>query len=796
MSIFAELNQILGQQLPDDAVPGEGIDVPIPSMDDLEIEDTEDGGVNVRMSDDDGSSQPIPDDLPFNANLAEYLSEDELGELGSSIIDKVKQDYESNQEWRDSFNNGLKYLGFKPENRDFVFKGASGAWDTKLTESLVRFHAEIYAELFPADGPMKTKIIGLDNEELRQQADRVANWSNYYLTRIAKEYYDDSDVMLNYVLLAGSAFRKAYICPILQRPVLKYITPNQVAIPYSATGIHDAPRFTHICDDLQERDLRIMQINKYYRDVEISRIKLDDISNDDTDETMGIDDSRTDDDEPYTVCETMIDLDLPGFEHTDENGEETGLPLPYKVSVSADGTILRIEKNWDEKNALNTGLYVKNLNIAHYKFMPGFGALGIGLIHCLLSSVDTRTKIKRMLQDSGVFANFPPTVRVKGMRMENNTAGLAPGTNMEIDTGGMPIGNAIQQMTVKEPSQMLYQLGKDEGDGADRLIGNMDIAVGDGRQDAPVGTTMALLQQAKKPQTGVMRRLHRALTQELEMLYKMFGEWLPEEPYPYPVSGVDGTIMRSDFNGRVNPIPVSDPNMMNQTERMLRTETIMRIASQLPPNAPANVIEAARRMFMQMGIDDIEKLLPPLPQAAQPQDPVTENMQAMMNTPIKAFIEQNHQAHIAVHTPIAQNSPAMQAHISEHQAMLYKLTVENQMGTPLPPEGTPLPPQVQEQIAMMAAKATQEYMDKLEAQKPKAPPTVEEIMLMDVQQKREKEQLRHQTELDKFTQEDEMAKLKYDNAAAERSVKLDIAHLKTAASVSVEQNKLDVLKTQ
>lgn len=778
------------------ALPVDDTQIPIDLLPELDgdIEFTEDGGAIIHDKVDDDNEIPIPPDLPFDANLAEYISEADLAVIGTDILAKVRQDYESNREWRDTFNSGLKYLGFKPENRDNIFQGASGAWDTKLTEALVRFHAEIFAELWPANGPMKTKIIGQDNEPLRLQAARVANWSNYYLTRVAREYYDDSDVMLNYVLLAGSAFRKAYICPILRRPVMRYISPNQVAIPYTATGIHDAPRFTDICDDLQERDLLIMQLNGYYRDVQVGKQKLTEIHKEDEDEASGIEDTRTQDDEPYTVCETIIDYDLKRFEHLDENGEPSGIPLPYKICVAGDGTVLRIERNWDENKQVRDGLYIKKLNVAHYKFMPGFGALGIGLIHCLLSSADTRTKIKRMLQDSGVFSNFPPTIRVKGLRMEHNDLGFQPGANIEIDTGGLPINSAIQQMSVKEPSQMLYQLGKDEGEGADRLIGNMDIAVGDGRQDAPVGTTIALLAAAKKPQTGVMKRLHRALTHELEMLYEMFGLWLPEEPYPYPVAGGDGVIMRQDFDDKVNPIPVSDPNMMSQTERVVRTETVMRISQQLTPQSPPFQIEAARRMFMELGVDDVEKLLPPLPAQARPLDPISENMAAAQGIPLKAFIEQNHDAHIAVHTPLAQANPALQAHITEHQAMKYRLAVESMLGFPLPADGQTADHMVQEKVAMLAAAATEDYLAKLKAQQPPAPPSMEEIMVMDVQQKREKEQIRHETKMEELKVEEELAKLHSDDMAAERAVKLDIANLKAVNDLSINAEKLSAAK--
>jgi len=759
---------------------------------DIEIIENDDGTVTVmETGETERECEEIPEDLAFDANLAPYLSEQELADIGASVCRDVERDIEANAEWRATFNDGLKFLGFKPDDRDWLFKGASGAWDTKLLEAMIRFHAEIFGELFPADGPMRTKIIGIDNETLQAQASRVESWGNYYLTRVAREYYDDSEQMLNYVLLAGSAFRKVYICPILNRPVSKYITPNQCAMPYSATGIWDTPRFTHICDDLQPRDLKLMQLSGYYLDVMVSRDTDRDDDKDELDKVSGMSDTEDSTEGPYTVYETLCDYDLPRFEHLDEDGEPTGLPLPYTITVAPDGTVLRIQRAWDEEKASVDGLYVRKLNIAHYKFMPGFGPFGIGLIHCLGGSAEFRTKIKRMLHDGGVFANFPPTIRVKGMRMEHNTAGIAPGSNIEMDTGGIPINQAIQQLSVKEPSMMLKALYDDEASGADRLIGNMDISVGDGRQDAPVGTTMALLAAAKKPQTGVMKRLHRALTHELEMICALFGRWLPEAPYPYQVWGDQRTVMAADFNSGINPIPVSDPNMMSQTERMMRGEMITRLVGQLPPNAPPHVIEAARRMLVLMGVDQPEKLLPPGEAQAAPTDPVTENMNAAQGKPLQAFIEQNHDAHIAVHTPMSQASPALQAHITEHMAMKYKVAVENMLGFAFPAEGSgPQPADVQERIAMLAAQATEAYMAKMKAQEPPPPPSVEEVMVMDVEQKREKEKLRHEAAMAKFTQEDEMAALKYDNAAAERAVKMNIARMKTTASLVTDEEKL------
>lgn len=800
MSKYRKFEDVIGSGSMVEAGDDSSIVLPPDFLEDaMTMEPTEDGGVILYDPEPADRYTEIPEDLPFDANLADYISDSELASIGADIKEKVEHDIDSGAEWRETFNNGLKLLGFKSEDRDWVFKGASGAWDTKLLEAFIRFHSEIFPELFPADGPAKTKIFGSETKELIEKAARIRTWMNFYLTKGAPEYYDDSDQMLNYVLLAGSAFRKKYICPILNRPVAKYMTPNEVAMPYGCTGIWDAERFTHIADNLSPRDLKLLQLGGFYRDVDISPSMNENtsISNDEIDEISGVTKSISRDDEPYRLYETILNYNLLGFEHKDENGEETGLPLPYKVTLDAgSGTILRIQRNWNPKKQQMAGVYERKMNISHFKFMAGFGPFGIGLINCLGSSTESRTKIKRMLTDSGVFSNFPPTIRVKGMRMEHNHAGLRPGENVELDTGGMPVNNAIQQMNVREPSQMLKLIHDDDGAAADRIIGNTDISVGDGRQDAPVGTTMALLQAAKKPQNGVMRRLHRALTHELEQFYELFSEWLPDGPYPYLVEGGQGIIMKGDFDGQVSPTPVSDPNMMSQTERMMRSEAIMKITASLPPNAPAYVIEAARRQFVQMNVENVEKLLPPLPAEMMPVDPVTENQAAMTGKPLKAFPEQNHDAHIAVHTPIVQGNPNMMAHIQEHQAMKYRLMIEQQLGFQLPPPGTPLSPQVEQQVAILAAKATQNYMDAEKAKQPPPPPTMEQVMMADVEQKREKEKLRHQDAMAKIDAELKIQDIKSDDAAAGRAVQLQTTKLKTVANLAVETDKMRIQKKQ
>lgn len=780
---YRPFQDVIGGSIPGNALPDESVMMDNPeeaAESAIHIVDDPDGGATVIIEQKQPNALPVPPDLPFDANLAEYIDSAELKTIGQDVRQMVTNDIETNTKWRDDFNNGLKFLGFTPEDRDWVFKGASGAWDTKLLEGLIRLHAEIFGELFPAEGPADCRIIGEELPPAVDQASRIKAWTNYYLTRVAKEYYDDSDQMLNYAIMAGSAFRKTYICPVLRRPVAKYLTPNNVAMSYNSTSIYDAERFTHI-DDVTPRNMKLLQINDFYRDVDLhaGNDSNTDISTEEMDMAAGMERTDSVSDRSFGIYETMLDYDLPGFEHSD------GLPLPYKITIdSLGGEILRIERNWKQEKAESEGVFERKLNVSHWKFMPGFGPFGIGIIQCLGGSTESRTKIKRMLHDSGVFSNFPPTIRVKGMRMEHNSAALKPGENVELDTGGLPINQAVQQMAVREPSLMLKTIHDDDGQAADRLIGNMDIAVGDGRQDAPVGTTIALLQAAKKPQTGVMRRMHRALTHELENFFAMFGEWLPDTPYPFPVAGAMQAIMRQDFSPTMLLTPVSDPNVMSQTERQLRAEQIWKISSQIQPQTPPYQIEAVRRMFSAMKVDNIDKLLPPAPQAAQPQDPVTENMGAMTGKPMQAFIQQNHDAHIAVHQPLAESIPAMQAHIGEHQAMKYRLMIENTLGFPLPPEGAPIDPQIQERIAMLSAAATQKWTDDQKAKNP-PPPTMQEIMLQDIAAKREKEALRHSDELAKIASEEKLQVMKSDDSAAQRAAELKKSELKTMADVAM-----------
>lgn len=766
-----------GAPMPDESVM---LDAPTePMAGDISVIDDADGGATVIIEQNRPGTKEIPENLPFDANLAEFIDDSDLSSIGSEVKEMVENDIESNRKWRDDFNNGLKFLGFTAEDRDWVFKGASGAWDTKLLEGLIRLHAEIFGELFPAEGPADCRIIGEEQPQTVDQASRIKSWTNYYLTRVAKEYYDDSDQMLNYAIMAGSAFRKSYICPVLRRPVAKYLTPNNVAMSYNSSSIYDAERFTHI-DDVTPRNMKLLQIDKFYLDVDLTEgdDSNTDISKADVDEAAGMEKTNSMSDKSFGIYETMLDYDLPNFEHPD------GLPLPYKITVdSMSGTVLRIERNWKEKKAIEEGVYEKKLNVSHWKFMPGFGPFGIGIIQCLGGSTESRTKIKRMLHDSGVFSNFPPTIRCKGMRMEHNSAALKPGENVELDTGGMPINQAVQQMAVREPSMMLKTIHDDDGQAADRLIGNMDIAVGDGRQDAPVGTTIALLQAAKKPQTGVMRRMHRALTHELENFFEMFGEWLPEAPYPFPVQGAMRSIMKADFAPTMMLTPVSDPNVMSQTERMLSSEQVFRLCSQITPQSPPHIIEAARRFLTTMKVANVDKLLPPLPQDAQPKDPVTENQDGMTGKPLKAFPQQNHMAHIQVHQPLAEANPAMQAHIAEHQSMQYRLIIENTLGFPLPPEGTQVDPVVEQRIAMMVAAATKKFMDDEKAKNP-PPPTVEQIMLKDIEAKREREMLRHQDALAKIEADEKLQIMKSDDMAANRSGELEKTKLKVIADLA------------
>lgn len=755
-------------------LPAEGIEIEIPvdpgeMIEGALIVEGDDGSVEIDFDPDVGGEGEAMDHA---ANLAEYLSDMDLAGLAEQLMSGVEDDKESRADWETTMQRGIELLGLKIEDRTVPFNGACGVYDPLMAEAVIRWQAVARGELMPAGGPVKTEVIGVPDEALEAQASRVKEWMNLYLTELAPEYYEEFDQMLMWLPLVGSTFKKVYQDPVLARPVARFVTPDNFIVAYGTSDLGSSPRYTHIVT-LTKRQMRMAQVAGQYRDVELGDPQ--DTGDEDSpirsqvNETMGVQ-PGADGTEEYRVYEVYVDLDLKGFENED------GIPLPYIVSVE-EGTrkVLAVRRNWREEDPT----FQRRNYFVHYKFIPGLGFYGLGYAHILGNSAKTATTIRRQLIDAGTLNNFPGGLRVKGMRIEDNNLGIGPTEFREIDTGGLPIQNAIMPMPYKEPSAVSLQLLKETYEGARNLANTAEIAVGDGRQDAPVGTTVALMEAATRVQSATLKRAHKSLGQELKQMADVFGEYLPDTPYPFPVRGGVKAIMKQDFASNIDVIPVSDPNISSSAQRMMRAEALLRFATQQPDQH--NIREAYKQMYTEMGIDPmkIDLILPDRQAQVKPADPLTENMRAIMKQPVKAGEYQDHDAHIAAHAPIAAESPELQAHINEHLAFKMRIQVQEVIGQPLPPPGEPMPPEIENQIAIAVAQAMQQLAPMYKPQPQQQPDPLVEIEMAKIQQRTQSDALRAQTELQK-------AEIEYRSDAEDRALKAQIEGVKIAAEAQRE----------
>jgi hypothetical protein len=683
--------------LPLDAADIE-IDDDGPAMvDGAEFTELEDGGVEIDFE----PEVERLEDAPFDANLALYMDDMDMNTLGETLLSGVEEDKQSRGDWEATMSEGIKLMGLKIEDRQTPFKGACGVYDPLMAEAVVRWQAVAAGELMPAAGPVKTQVIGVANEQLEAQASRVQQFMNLYLTELAPEFYEEFDQMLFWLPLVGSTFKKTYQDRLLGRPVSRFVLPDNFIASYGTTDLATSPRFCHITP-MTRRNFRLAQLAGVYRDIDLGDPQADDSSQTpiqaEVDGVQGVE-PGAEGTEEYRIYEVYADLNLVGYENED------GIPLPYVVTIE-EGTrkVLSVYRNYDEGDPT----FQRQNPFTHYKFMPGVGFYGLGYAHLLGNSAKTATSIRRQLIDAGTLNNFPGGLRVKGMRLEDNNIGIGPTEFREIDTGGLPIQNAIMTMPYKEPSQVSLALLKETYEAARNLANTTEIAVGEGRQDAPVGTTVALMEAATRLQSATLKRCHRALTRELKLIADLFGKYLPDEPYPFPVRGGMAAIMREDFANNIDVIPVSDPNISSSAQRMMRAEALLRFATQQPDQH--NLREAYRQMYVEMGVapEKIELILAPERQKPRPLDPLTENQNAIVGMPLVAGAYQDHDAHIAAHAPIAQDNPILQAHINEHLALKMRQQVEQIIGQPLPPPGMPMPPELENQLAVMVAQAMQQ----------------------------------------------------------------------------------------
>lgn len=644
-----------------------------------------------------------PQTAPHDANLADFVGDSELSGIAIDLLDALDEDWASGAKYRKIVKEGMKYLGVTYEVRTSPFQDACGTYDTMLMEALVRFQATYRGEMMPAAGPVLTKIVGVENQMLADQASRVREWFNYFLTEIATEYYPDTDSMSMALGCWGSVFRKVYLDPRLGRPTLPFLTPEQFIVSYTTTSLERCPRSCELIP-YTPREMVALQLKGFYRDVPLGEPDEDAPNSSAADmpkhdALIGVVAELAVGDDRHWVGEFHVDYDLPGFEH-EIDGAPTGMPLPYIIAIDLySKKVLSIRRNWEEGD-LN---FQRVQHYVHHKMIPsGEGFYGYGYVHLLAGSARASTMMLRQNVDAGTLSNFPGGVRVKGVRTENSEIMVGPGTFAEIETGGMKIQDAIMPMPYKGPSEITMLLRDKMREEAKSLAANTEIAVGDGRQDAPVGTTVALLEQATKVQSAIMKREREAFKNEFRLLGRLFAQSLPETPYPFPVKGGMAAIMRQDFDNRIDIIPVADPNITNSAQRQLRAEVVMRVVTGMP-GAGGDQREAAVNLLRELNVENVDRIFPPQEQA-QPLDPVSENQLMITGKPVATGEYQDHASHIAVHAAVMEATGAL-AHIQEHFAQKFRVDIQLAMGQPLPPLGQKMPPEVENEIALRAAQA-------------------------------------------------------------------------------------------
>tara|TARA_R110000803_G_scaffold175081_2_gene237631 strand:+ start:166 stop:2556 length:2391 start_codon:yes stop_codon:yes gene_type:complete len=708
---------LIGSPMPSQGMPLGGTDeeIDIEEIEDpTEIIEEEDGSVVLNFE------EFVSEELQAeqDANLAEVMDERDLMDISSELIGYYEDDKSGRQEWEDAYTDGLELLGIRYEQREEPFRGSSGVTHPLIAEAVTQFQAQAYKELLPSSGPVRTQVVGAATPEVESQSRRVQEFMNYQIINVMDEYDPEMDRLLFYLPLAGSAFKKVYFDDILDRAVSRFVPADDLYVPYNATDLNSASRITHLIR-MNTNDVRKFQAAGFYRDIELSPYDSDDEVREKERSLMGVEKTASDD-QDCTILEVHTDLDLPGFEHVSPiDGEKTGIKLPYIVTIDEGSSkVLSVRRNWREGDEY----YRKVQYFSHYKFLPGLGFYGFGLLHMIGGLGRSATSIMRQLIDAGTLANLPAGFKARGIRIRDADEPLSPGEFRDIDVPGGALRDSILPLPYKEPSQTLMALLGFVVDAGRRFAAIADMQVGDGNQQAAVGTTVALLERGSKVMSAIHKRLHYAQKQEFRMLSRVFAESLPPE-YPYNVHGGEATIKQTDFDERVDVIPVSDPNIFSMSQRLALAQTQLQLAQSNPQMH--NLYEAYRRIYEAIGVHNIEALLP-APQQAQPTDPAIENAKSIIQETLQAFPTQDHDAHMATHiifmkTPIPASSPPvfalLQAHLCEHIAFKARGVVdaEMRMGMEQAMQTGQQPPQVdvESRVAELIAQYTEEVMSAL-----------------------------------------------------------------------------------
>ena len=761
------------------------------------------------LIDDEIDAVPETIQIPFDSNLVDFLDKSDLGKLASDVLESIDSDKESRSEWEKTYVEGLKYLGMKfDETRSQPFQGSSGVIHPILAESVTQFQAQAYKELLPAQGPVKTEIVGARTPEIEMQSQRVANFMNFYIMNVMQEYDPELDMLLFYLPIAGSAFKKVYYDQSMSRAVSKFIAPEDLIVPYEASDILSAERVTHVIR-MSKNEIRKQQLSGFYADIELKgdayTVNRSDIE-EEIDEIEGQSPSYSEN-RDRTVYEVHTILDLPGYEDVDAEGEETGLKLPYIVTIDEQSQqVLSIRRNYTEQDATKQKINY----FVQYKFLPGLGFYGLGLSHMIGGLAKASTSILRQLIDAGTIANLPSGFKARGMRIRDEDEPLQPGEFRDIDTTGGSLKENLIPLPVKEPSNVLMQLLGMLIDSGKRFASIADTNVGDVNQAMPVGTTVALLERGTKVMSAIHKRLHYAQRIEFQLLAKVFSEYLPPM-YPYQALGGAQEVKQTDFDGRVDVIPVSDPNIFSQSQRITMAQELMQLVQSNPEiHGPKGIYEAYRRMYSALGIDNVDSLLQPPPPPPPPPAPIDagiENSGFMMGQPQQAFEPQNHQAHVDTHrslflTEVVKTNPQLQALVIAHSMQHLQFMSTQMAKEQMPPQiqqqvqqleqqMTQVPPEQQPQVVSQIQMITESFSSPIMAQ-------LTQDFLMSIGQGSEEDPLVQirQKELDLREQELNADQSQFEDKQAQRGeeklLESEIAKQRISVQKSVADDKLDI----
>ncbi len=771
----------------------------------IEVEDPEsvevsiDGTPILRMEEGE-------DEDDFNANLAESMDDGELTELAGDLIGDFDSDISSRKDWIQTYVDGLELLGLKIEERSEPWEGACGVYHPLLSEALVKFQAETMMSIFPAAGPVKTLIIGKETPEKKAASERVRDDMNYQLTDAMPEYRPETERMLWGLGLAGNAFKKVYYDPALERQVALYVPAEDVVVPYGASDLASSPRVTHVMRKT-ENELRKLQVSGFYRDIDLGDPvnTLDEVEKKIA-EKMGF---RASTDDRYKILEMHVDLDLPGFEDVDEDGEPTGVALPYVVTIE-QGTqnVLSIRRNYQPDDKTKQ----KRQHFVHYGYIPGFGFYCFGLIHLIGAYAKSGTSLIRQLVDAGTLANLPGGFKTRGLRIKGDDTPISPGEFRDVDVPSGTMRDNILPLPYKEPSQVLAQLMDKIIEEGRRFANTADLNLSDMSANAPVGTTLAILERTLKVMSAVQARIHYSLKQELKLLKVIIADYTPDEYTYEPVEG-SRLAKKSDYDN-VDVIPVSDPNASTMAQKIVQYQAVLQLAQGAPQLYNLPLLH--RQMLDVLGIKNANKLIP-LEEDQKPTDPVSENQNVLMMKPVKAFQYQDHQAHITVHMSamqdpkimaLLQNNPmaqalqsAMMAHINEHLGFQYRIEIEKQLGVSMPPkadengEDINMDPAVEAKLAPMLAQAATQLlqMNQQQAAQQQAMQQAQDPLLQLQQQEVQIKQADQQRKAAKDMADAELEKQKL--VIAEQKVQIDKAKAVANIQHDAEKQKYDALKS-